>query len=55
MAALVESEVQGILQEARAIACGLLTEHHGQLVKLAEMLIQYEQQDCSQIEAVLRE
>ncbi|HEU0003006.1 MAG TPA: ATP-dependent zinc metalloprotease FtsH [Ktedonobacteraceae bacterium] len=55
MATLIDSEVQHILAEGRATACALLTEHHRQLTKLAEMLLQCEQLDRPQFEAALRE
>jgi len=55
MAALIDREVQRILGERRAMAHALLTEHYGQLTKLAGMLVQYEQLDRSQFEAALKE
>ena len=55
MATLIDSEVQHILAEGRATACTLLAEHHRQLTKLAEMLLQCEQLDRPQFEAALRE
>jgi ATP-dependent metalloprotease FtsH len=55
MATLVDNEVQSILNEGHATAYKLLTEHHGQLNKLAQALIEHEQLDCLQLEAVLSE
>ncbi len=54
MAALIDSEVQHILNEGREIASSLLTEHHTQLTKLAQTLIEHEQLDREEFEAALR-
>ncbi len=54
MAALIDSEVQHILQDGQAIARALLTEHSAQLTKLAEMLMEQEQLDREQFETLLR-
>jgi len=53
MAALIDSEVQHILNEGRAIASSLLTEHYAQLTKLAQELMEHEQLDREQFEAAL--
>ena len=55
MATLIDSEVQHIVSEGRTTARALLTEHHRQLTKLAEMLMQCEQLDRPQFEAMLEE
>jgi len=55
MAALIDSEVQHILNEGRAIASSLLTEHHTQLTKLAQTLMEHEQLDREEFEAALQE
>jgi ATP-dependent metalloprotease FtsH len=55
MAALIDSEVQHILNEGRAIASNRLTEHYAQLTKLAQELLEHEQLDREEFEAVLRE
>lgn len=53
MAALIDSEVQHILNEGRAIASSLLTEHYAQLTKLAQTLMEHEQLDREEFEAAL--
>jgi len=55
MAALIDSEVQHILNEGRAVASSLLTEHYAQLTKLAQTLMEHEQLDREEFEAALRE
>ncbi|MDQ2713639.1 MAG: ATP-dependent zinc metalloprotease FtsH [Chloroflexota bacterium] len=55
MAALIDSEVQRILNEGRAIAHATLSEHYDQLTKLAEALIEYEHLNRAQFEALLQE
>ncbi len=54
MAALIDSEVQHILNEGQAVASSLLTEHYAQLTKLAQTLMEHEQLDREEFEAVLR-
>ncbi len=55
MASLIDSEVQCILNEGRAIACTLLTGHYAQLTRLAQALMEREKLDRKQFEAVLQE
>ncbi len=55
MAALIDSEVQDILIEGRAVASKLLTEHYTQLTKLAQVLMEHEHLDREEFEVVLRE
>ncbi|MEO6889939.1 MAG: hypothetical protein ABI456_11445, partial [Ktedonobacteraceae bacterium] len=55
MSALIDSEVQRILNEGRAIAHATLSEHHNQLTKLAEALIEHEHLNRAQFEALLQE
>ncbi len=52
MNALIDSEVQRILNEGRAIARAILTEHSDQLVCLADALMEHEQLDRAQFEAL---
>jgi hypothetical protein len=54
MAALIDGEVRCILNEGRAIACALLTEHYAQLARLAQALMEYEHLDRRQFEAVMQ-
>ncbi len=42
MAAMIDAEVQRILNEGRAMARALLSEHHDQLTKLADALMEHE-------------
>jgi cell division protease FtsH len=51
--ALIDAEVQRILNEGRAIAQRVLTEHNDQLTLLADTLIEREQLDRAQFEALL--
>ncbi len=53
--ALIDSEVQRILNTGRDMARALLTEHADQLTLLANALIEHEQLDRSQFEALLKE
>lgn len=53
MNALVDAEVQRILNEGHAMACTILTEHDELLATLAEALIEHEQLDRAQFEAVV--
>jgi cell division protease FtsH len=52
MNALIDAEVQYILNEGRAMARSILTEHSDQLVLLADVLIRDEQLDRAQFEAL---
>ena len=52
MNALIDSEVQRILNEGRAMARAILTEHNEQLLCLADALMEHEQLDRSQFEAL---
>jgi ATP-dependent metalloprotease FtsH len=54
MAETIDSEVQHILQDGQSIARALLIEHSSQLAKLADMLMEHEQLDREQFEALLR-
>jgi len=54
LASLIDSEVQRILNQGYEMARGLLTEHHDQLKKLADALLEYEQLDRQQFEALLQ-
>ena len=51
--ATVDAEVQRILAEGREIARMLLTEHSAQLTLLADMLMEHEQLNRAQFEALL--
>jgi len=53
--ALIDAEVRAILEEGRAKARAILTEHRHQLDRLAEVLLDCEQIDRAQFEALLRE
>jgi len=50
---LIDYEMQHILNEGYAMAHALLSEHYDQLVLLADALVEYEQLDRSQFEALL--
>lgn len=54
MNALIDTEIQRILNEGRAMARQILTEHNDQLTLLADTLIEHEQLDRNQFEALLR-
>jgi cell division protease FtsH len=54
MATMIDHEVQCILNEGYTRAYVLLSEHYDQLTKLAEALLEHEQLDRIQFEAVLR-
>ena len=54
MATLIDSEIQRILKEGYAMARALLGEHYDQLTKLADALLEHEQLDRSQFEALLQ-
>jgi ATP-dependent Zn protease len=53
LSSLIDSEVQRILNEGRAIARTILTEHSAQLQHLATELMEREQLDRKQFEALL--
>ena len=55
MATLIDSEVQRILNEGYEMARALLREHHGQLVRLANALMEREHLDRKQFEALLQD
>ena len=55
MAMLIDTEVQRILKEGYALAKSILGEHSAQLTKLAEELMEREQLDRKQFEALLQE
>ncbi len=55
MATLIDREVQSILHDGRATAYTLLSEHYDQLNKLAQVLIEHEQLNRIQFEAVLQQ
>jgi cell division protease FtsH len=52
MNALIDAEVQHILNEGREMARSILTEHADQLVLLADVLVKDEQLDRAQFEAL---
>jgi cell division protease FtsH len=55
MGTLIDHEMQHILNEGYAMAHVLLSEHYDQLVLLADALMEYEQLDRSQFEALLEQ
>ena len=55
MAAIIDAEVQRILNEGRAMARALLSEHYDQLTKLADALLQQEHLNRKQFEELLAE
>jgi cell division protease FtsH len=54
MATLIDSEVQRILNEGCQMARALLSENHDQLALLANALMEHEQLDRKQFEALLQ-
>jgi cell division protease FtsH len=54
LATLIDIEMQRILKEGYAMARALLSEHHDQLTKLANALMEHEQLDRPQFEALLQ-
>ncbi len=52
MNALIDAEVQRILNEGRVTARTILAEHNDQLVRLADALMEHEQLDRTQFEAL---
>jgi cell division protease FtsH len=55
MASMIDFEVQNILKEGYAVARGLLSTHYEQLKKLADALLEREQLDRKQFEALVQE
>ena len=55
MASMIDLEVQRILKEGYAMARTLLSEHDDQLKKLANTLMELEQLNRKQFEALLQE
>ncbi len=55
MATLIDSEVQCILNEGYEMARALLREHYDQLTQLAKVLMEREQLDRKQFEALLQD
>src|SRR5947209_10562795 len=55
MATLIDSEVQRILNEGYQMARALLSENHDQLARLANVLMEREQLDRKQFEALLQD
>jgi ATP-dependent metalloprotease FtsH len=53
MATLIDHEVQDILNDGRATAYRLLSEHYNQLIRLAQALMEHEQLNRTQFEALL--
>ncbi len=53
MSALIDTEVQRILKEGRAMARAILSEHNDQLLCLADALMEHEQLDRAQFESLL--
>jgi ATP-dependent metalloprotease FtsH len=54
MNALIDAEVQRILNEGHAMARAVLTEHNDQLMLLADTLLEHEQLDRARFEALLQ-
>jgi len=54
MAALIDSEVQRILNEGYEMACSMLREHYDQLTLLADALMTHEQLDRKEFEKLLQ-
>ncbi len=55
MAVLIDAEVRRIIHEGYEMARAILTEHNDQLVKIANALMEHEQLDRKQFEALLME
>jgi hypothetical protein len=55
MATLIDSEIQSMLHERRATAYAVLSEHYDQLTRLAHILMEHEQLNRAQFEALLQE
>ena len=54
MANTIDGEVQRILNEGYALARAILQEHYDQLTKLAGALLEHEQLDRKQFEALMQ-
>jgi cell division protease FtsH len=54
MATLIDAEVQRILNEGRAMAQSILSEHYDQLTTLANVLMEREQLSRAEFEALLQ-
>jgi ATP-dependent Zn protease len=54
MANTIDGEVQHILNEGYAMARAILQEHNDQLTKLADALLELEQLDRKQFEALMQ-
>ena len=55
MATIIDTEVQCIINEGHETAYKLLTEHYAQLIKLAQALLEHEQLNHAEFEALLSE
>ncbi len=55
MTTMIDAEVQFILNEGRTTAYKVLTEHHKQLTKLAQALLEDEQLNRNEFEALLHD
>ena len=55
MATLIDAEVQRILNEGRATARSILSEHYDQLTTLAKVLMELEQLSRTEFEALLQQ
>ena len=55
MANTIDAEVQRIIQEGYAMARTILQEHYDQLTRLANALLEHEQLDRKQFEALFQE
>ena len=55
MATMIDAEVQCIINEGHETAYKLLTEHFAQLTKLAQALLEHEQLNHTEFEALLSE
>jgi cell division protease FtsH len=55
MAIVIDAEVQRILKEGYAMAKSILSEHADQLIRLADELMEHEQLDRKQFEALFQE
>ena len=55
MAAIIDGEVQRIVDEGRTMAYLALSEHYSELTSLVDVLMEQEQLDRKQFEAILRE
>jgi ATP-dependent Zn protease len=55
MATMIDTEVRRIIHEGYATAYTLLTEHYAQLTKLAQTLLEHEQLNRAEFEALLKQ